>query len=126
MPYKDIEKRRAKDRRYWAANRKARNEARRIFVAENPDRPRKWAMRFREKHGNRYWVAYKEYARDYARTYRAANPERARESVNSWRAANPGKAKAALKRRRVKLSERTPKWVDRNELNDIYLSRPEG
>jgi hypothetical protein len=89
MPYKDPEKRREHDRKWYAENPEKKREYGRKRRAENPEKKREY---------DRKWYAEnREKAREYRRKWRAENPEKkreyARKGTTNW---SPERYAAAL------------------------------
>lgn len=64
-----------------------------------------------------------EYVKERDRLYAIANPEKHQAARAKWRKANLYKVNALTRKRRATQLNRTPKWVDKDELwliNEVY------
>jgi hypothetical protein len=104
---KDPEKFRAQTRRY-------QNENREKFRAIVRGSMRRW----RARDGN-----YDKELADFRRRY-AENPEKYRAYVDAWQQANPGRKRAHGINRLHRIEQRTPAWVDWDEINTVYAKCP--
>lgn len=103
---------------YNRANRARINENRRRNHAANPEKARAYFRLDYAKNSERY--------SGYKRKFREANREKDRAGSKRWRQANPGKVRANELKRKFRLEQRTPAWVDMTELNTLYLVCPDG
>jgi len=109
----DPEKRLSYARKRYAENRERICAATRAWTAANKDR--------KKANDAAYYVAKGGEIRARSVAWSAANKERKAESDAAWRKANPVKVKLTQARRRKRVRNATPKWVDTRALDAIYI-----
>lgn len=65
-------------------------------------------------------------ARDRSREYMRKNKEKAKERFAKWRIANKKRRAISQRFRDKQIARATPIWVDKSELIQIYMNRPDG
>ena len=109
---------------------------RREYDRKNAERIKVRRKRYREQHREERATAEKknyleniEHRRAHQRNYRKQDPEKAKALDKRWRQNNPGKCRAWRAKRRAALCQRTPKWLTKNQLQqitDFYINCPKG
>ena len=131
------QKKRARDRKRYAENlerERARSRKRHTDNLEKERaRSRGTQRRFRKADPETYRAKHRLYRatnreKEIAATrlWRAKNREAHLATRRAWTKANPGKERAKKIRRMFRKEQRTPVWVDMNELNEFYRNCPEG
>lgn len=137
MPHSDPEMRRSYNKAYREKHRDRLRAAAAVtgkaWRKENPDKVRASKRRYLSKNTVKT-LAYERlaYARNpelrkaAARQRRARNPDKVHAENRAWRTSNPGQVLANILKRRFRLQQRTPRWVNMDEMNRIYLACPSG
>ena len=73
-----------------------------------------------------YRVVQREHLNQKSREYAEQNREKRREAWRIWSAKNKQKIYEKSAFERASKQQRTPPWVDRKALQEIYFNRPEG
>ena len=115
MPYKDIEKQREANRKYYAENKQKKREACRKYYAENKQKIREASRKWRAEN--------KEKDCETRRKWRAENKEKMYEAQRQWSKANPSKITKYSANRRATRLNATPAWLtdkQQTEMAAIY------
>jgi hypothetical protein len=120
----NIEKERERSRKRFLENRVKQKERLRHIRETSPETFRAYGRAYyrRKRADPEKWAAQLE----YDRRRRAEDPERSRAAVRRWSNANPGKMRAYRLKRIFRREQRTPTWVDMQEINRIYHACPDG
>jgi len=99
-PYGHLSKRRVKGGRCVACDKRV-NDARKQYIKD-------------------YHQSNKEQVRGHARKYKRDHAEKVRIAKAKYVADNPAKSRAQAARRRARLRNATPPWVDHDAIDKIY------
>ena len=91
MPYKDPEKQREANKKWYEENKEKKRESNKKWREENPEYSKKWAEENPEKRReiNKKWEEEnKEKRAEYRKKWAEENPEKLRESSKKWEEEN--------------------------------------
>jgi hypothetical protein len=112
--------------RYHSKEAEARNAAKRERrlrrIAANPEKIRA----LENACARRRRALYPEEERAISRRSLEKHRDKRRAADRARAKENPGKMRAKEIKRKFQTEQRTPSWVDMDDLNRIYLARPEG
>lgn len=112
------EKKKIQAREYLANNREKCNERKRKYRAKDNDKWRKYFLDWYYQNG--------EYAKQIRRDVKARNKQKYAAYSSKWKKENKGKVASYSAKRRAKLFQAIPSWVNLDEIRCIYENCPDG